>query len=94
MKAAHLILSLVIVACTAAAWFLLGAALTHRSAVSSATMQAEDDDADEGVNPVVMALSVIGLLGAAAVLFLQVSTASIWINADDNSAKGEWSQLF
>jgi hypothetical protein len=58
----------------------------------AATMQ--EDDEEEGANPVVMALSVIGLLGAAAVLFFQVSTASIWINADDNSAKGEWSQLF
>lgn len=59
----------------------------------AATMQADDEEED-GANPVVMALSVIGLLGAAAVLFFQVSTASIWINAEDNSAQGEWSQLF
>ncbi len=60
----------------------------------AATMQQADEEESTGSNPVVIALSVLGLLGAAAVLFLQVSTASIWINADDNSAKGEWSQLF
>jgi hypothetical protein len=63
-------------------------------ATQASTMQAVDEDEEEGVNPAVMALSVLGLLGAAAVLFFQVSTASIWINADDNDAKGEWSQLF
>lgn len=41
MKLIHLIASLAIVACTAAAWFLLGAALSHRTSVSSAAMQAE-----------------------------------------------------
>lgn len=63
-------------------------------ATQAATVQAADEEEESGPNPVVIALSVLGLLGAAAVLFLQVSTASIWINADDNSAKGEWSQLF
>ncbi|MFC7339289.1 hypothetical protein ACFQY0_19000 [Haloferula chungangensis] len=61
----------------------------------AATMQqADDEEESTGTSPVVIALSVLGLLGAAAVLFLQVSTASIWINAEDNSAQGEWSQLF
>jgi hypothetical protein len=41
MKIPHLIASLAIVACTALAWFLLGAALSHRTSVSSATLQAE-----------------------------------------------------
>ena len=41
MKTTHLIASLAIVACTAAAWFLLGAALSQRTRESSATMQAE-----------------------------------------------------
>ena len=41
MKLIHLIASLAIVACTTAAWFLLGAALSHRTSVSSATLQAE-----------------------------------------------------
>ncbi|MGB6223207.1 hypothetical protein [Haloferula sp.] len=63
-------------------------------ATQAATMQQADEEEETGTNPVVMALSVLGFLGAAAVLYFQVSTASIWINADDNSAKGEWSQLF
>ncbi len=41
MKLTHLIASLVIVACTAAAWFLLGTALSIRTHESSAAMQAE-----------------------------------------------------
>ena len=41
MKLIHLISSLAIVACTTFAWFLLGAALSHRTHESSATMQAE-----------------------------------------------------
>ena len=41
MKLIHLLASLAIVACTTLAWFLLGAALSHRTTISSATMQAE-----------------------------------------------------
>lgn len=41
MKIIHLLASLAIIACTTAAWFLLGAALSHRTQVSSATLQAE-----------------------------------------------------
>jgi hypothetical protein len=41
MKIIHLIASLFIIACTSAAWFLLGAALTYRTGESSAAMQAE-----------------------------------------------------
>jgi hypothetical protein len=63
-------------------------------ATQAATMQQADEEEEEGVNPVVMALSVLGMLGAAAVLYFQVSTASIWINAEDNKSPGEWSQLF
>ncbi len=41
MKLIHLLASLAIIACTTFAWFLLGAALSHRTSVSSATLQAE-----------------------------------------------------
>jgi hypothetical protein len=41
MKILHLTASLAIIACTTAAWFLLGAALSHRTSLSSSTMQAE-----------------------------------------------------
>jgi hypothetical protein len=41
MKIIHLIASLAIIACTTAAWFLLGAALSYRTGESSATLQAE-----------------------------------------------------
>lgn len=41
MKILHLAASLAIIACTTAAWFLLGAALSHRTSQSSAIMQAE-----------------------------------------------------
>jgi hypothetical protein len=67
---------------------------TSGISTQAATMQQAEEEESTGANPAVIALSVLGLLGAAAVLFLQVSTASIWINAEDNSAKGEWSQLF
>lgn len=68
---------------------------TGAPATQAATMaQVDDEDEAEGANPVVMALSVLGFLGAAAVLFFQISTASIWINDKDNPSSGEWSQLF
>ena len=41
MKIIHLIASLAIIACTAAAWFMLGAALSYRTSESSATLQQE-----------------------------------------------------
>lgn len=56
-------------------------------ATQAATMQQAEEEEEAGANPVVMALSVLGFLGAAAVLFFQVSTASLWV-------EGEWSKLF
>lgn len=41
MKILHLVASVVILACTTLAWFLLGSTLSYRTAVSSAEMQAE-----------------------------------------------------
>jgi hypothetical protein len=41
MKTTHLIASLAIIACTTAAWFLLGAALAYRTNESTATLQKE-----------------------------------------------------
>ncbi len=41
MKITHLIASLAIIACTTAAWFLLGAALASRTGESTATLQQE-----------------------------------------------------
>lgn len=41
MKILHLVASVIIVACTAVAWFLLGSTLSYRTQVSSAEMQAE-----------------------------------------------------
>ena len=41
MKISHLIVSLAIIACTTAAWFLLGSALAWRTGESSATLQRE-----------------------------------------------------
>jgi hypothetical protein len=41
MKIIHLIVSLAIIACTAAAWVLLGSALSYRTNESSATLQQE-----------------------------------------------------
>jgi len=41
MKLLHLIASVIIVACTTFAWFLLGSTLSYRTEVSSAEMQAE-----------------------------------------------------
>lgn len=44
MKTSHLIASLAIVACTSIAWFVLGAALSQRTADSSAAIHAEVAD--------------------------------------------------
>jgi len=44
MKTSHLIASIAIIACTSAAWFVLGAALSKRTAESSATIRQEVAD--------------------------------------------------
>lgn len=59
-----------------------------------ATVQAdEEDEVDEG-GGLVKILAGVGFAAALVVLALQVSTASTWVNAEDNSAKGDWMQLF
>ena len=58
------------------------------------TLQGSDEDEDEeGGEGIVNILSIVGFIAALVVLAFQLKTASIWVGADDNPKKGEWSQL-
>lgn len=59
----------------------------------AATQADEEEEVDEG-GGLVKVLSGVGFAAALVVLALQFSTAGNWINAEDNSAKGDWMQLF
>ncbi len=50
----------------------------------------EDEDSNDGLANI---LSIVGFAAALVVLGLQLKTANIWISAEDNAKKGEWSQL-
>ncbi len=55
------------------------------------TVVAEDEE--EGNEKIVNILSIVTLVAALVVFFFQFSTASIWVNAEDNPNQG-WGQLF
>ena len=59
-----------------------------------ATVQTEDEDEIDATDGLAKVLSGVGFAAALVVLALQLTTASTWINADDNSFKGDWMQLF
>lgn len=68
------------------------------AASQMATMGAlDDEEEEEGVDsPVVVGLSILTAVAAAVVLFLQISTAQLWLGHDEDAAPKdvEWSQLF
>lgn len=51
------------------------------------------EDEEEGNEKLVNILSIVTLVAAVVVFFFQFSTASIWVNAEDNPNQG-WGQLF
>ena len=65
-----------------------------------ATVSMNEEEAAESTLGVAGILSILGFLGAAAVLFLQVTTASTtWLQSPDQKdakkpAEVEWSKLF
>jgi hypothetical protein len=73
---------------------------TQPLAAASASSQPQSEGAEEE-NEVVEAgqglangLAIAGFIAALVVLYLQISTAGTWINAEDNENKGQWfSQL-
>jgi hypothetical protein len=58
-----------------------------------ATVASEDEDEGGGGEGIVKALSVVGFIAALVVLYFQVTTAGVWIKAEDNAKSGDWSQL-
>lgn len=59
-----------------------------------ATVQAEEEDEIDEGGGLAKVLSGVGFAAALVVLALQLSTAATWINAEGNSARGDWMQLF
>ena len=70
----------------------LGTSFTSSSQV--ATLQADEEEEEEGGQGLVTLLSGIGLVAALVVLAFQLMTANTWINAPDSQNKGDWMQLF
>jgi hypothetical protein len=51
---------------------------------------------ESGASPLLSALSILGFLGAAAVIAIQLMTANVWLTKDDQGASrpAEWGRLF
>ncbi|BCX48393.1 hypothetical protein HAHE_23010 [Haloferula helveola] len=66
------------------------------AASQMATMQVSEEDAGTGSNGIVNVLSILGFLGAAAVIAIQLMTAAVWLGTDDQGEKQpiEWGNLF
>lgn len=58
-----------------------------------ATLQVDDDDEAEGGEGLINGLAIAGFVAALVVLVLQLMSAGVWINAEDNPQQGIWSQL-
>ncbi|HSP41424.1 MAG TPA: hypothetical protein VLO11_01010 [Luteolibacter sp.] len=60
----------------------------------AATLRVEDDEEDvEPHEGLLKILSGVGFAAALLLLVVQISLAGVWINAEDNSRKGDWSQI-
>jgi hypothetical protein len=68
----------------------LGATAPYQS-VNSLSGDEEEEKTESGLAGI---LSIVGFIAALVVLYFQLNLANNWINADDNPAKGQWSQLF
>jgi len=62
--------------------------------VAPAAPDFDSDDAEEGGEGLINALSAVTLVAALVILFFQVKTANTWINAEDSPSRGEWAQIF
>jgi hypothetical protein len=54
---------------------------------------AEEDEDESGAGTFAKVLAGVGLVAALVVLGVQLKISSIWIGAEDNDRKGEWSLL-
>ena len=61
-----------------------------------ATMPVSEEEDESGASPLVSALAVLGFLGAAAVIAIQLMTANVWLTKDDQGAPrdADWGRLF
>lgn len=62
-------------------------------AQSIPSLQADEEEEEEGGESLANILSVVGFVAALVVLSFQLMTAKTWIGAADNPKTGEWSQL-
>jgi hypothetical protein len=63
------------------------------STTQAATLQGDDEDEETG-GGLMKLLAFVGFAAALVVLSLQLMTANTWINAEGNTTKGDWMQLF
>ena len=60
----------------------------------AATLRVEDEDEDDSAHEgLIKILSGVGFAAALLLLVFQITIANTWINAEDNSRKGDWSQI-
>jgi hypothetical protein len=60
----------------------------------AATLRVEDEDEDvEPHEGLLKVLSGVGFAAALLLFIFQIMLAGVWINAEDNSRKGDWSQI-
>ena len=66
------------------------------AASQMATMKVSEDDSESGGDGISNILSILGFLGAAAVIAIQLMTAAVWLGTDSDGEKQpiEWGNLF
>jgi len=70
----------------------LGAGFSPSQPGTLQGLDDEEEEVEEGAG-LIKLLSGLGLVAALVVLTLQLMAAGQWIGAEDNTRKGEWSQL-
>lgn len=61
--------------------------------ISSGEQETEEPEEVETNKGIMTILAGVGLAAAIVVLASQLMVASVWINAEDNANKGQWSQV-
>lgn len=60
----------------------------------AATLRVEDEEEDtEPHEGLLKVLSGVGLAAAIVLFIFQISLAGVWINSEDNTRNGDWSQI-
>lgn len=68
--------------------------LMPTGAAATGTAAAADEEEESTENEgIINILSIVGFAAALVVLAFQLMTANVWISAEDNPSKGQWSQL-